>query len=304
MRSRMLSSSAAGPEPVSTSCSNSSSSATKSWIALSELVAAGTSADQILASVLDASGLVAELEASEDPQDATRLENLVEFLSVAGEFVAAAHTEDVGPGSSGLLGPGPATEDAYGSLLAAGSPEPDDSLPAFLERIALVADSDQIPDAEGGGVVTLMTLHTAKGLEFPVVFLTGFEDGIFPHSRAVADPVELEEERRLAYVGITRARERLYLTRATVRVTWGAPQYNPPSRFLEEIPAHLLDWRRLGAEGATWAATASRRTERSWRSVVMPRAVVRPSAPSGFHSRVWDRPTRPRWISPPVVSLT
>ncbi len=138
-----------------------------------QLVADGVSADQILASILNESGYLDELQNSTDPQDQTRLENVIEFVSVAGEFVAAAHTEDVGPGESGLLG----------------SPEPDDSLPAFLERIALVADSDQIPDADdSGGVVTLMTLHTAKGLEFPVVFLTGFEDGIFPHMRAMTDP--------------------------------------------------------------------------------------------------------------------
>jgi DNA helicase-2/ATP-dependent DNA helicase PcrA len=85
-----------------------------------------------------------------------------------------------------------------------------------------------------------MTLHTAKGLEFPVVFLTGMEDGTFPHLRSLGDPKELEEERRLAYVGITRARERLHLSRAAVRSAWGAPQYNPPSRFLDEIPADLL----------------------------------------------------------------
>jgi DNA helicase-2/ATP-dependent DNA helicase PcrA len=89
-----------------------------------------------------------------------------------------------------------------------------------------------------------MTLHTAKGLEFPVVFLTGLEEGVFPHLRALTDPAELEEERRLAYVGITRARERLYVSRAGVRSAWGAPQYNPPSRFLDEIPDDLVEWRR------------------------------------------------------------
>ena len=200
----------------------------------------GVPADQILASLLKASGYVDELSASTDPQDETRLENLVEFVSVAQEFVAAAHAIDL-PDSG---------EDAeLASELAAAAPEPDDSLPAFLERIALVADSDQIPDndPDATGVVTLMTLHTAKGLEFGTVFLTGFEEGIFPHERAMFDPIELEEERRLAYVGITRARKRLYLTRATVRTMWGAPKYNPPSRFTDEIPAHLVDWRNLGA---------------------------------------------------------
>ena len=91
----------------------------------------------------------------------------------------------------------------------------------------------------------MMTLHTAKGLEFPVVFVTGWEDGMFPHMRALGDPTELSEERRLAYVGITRARRRLYLSRAKVRSSWGQPMMNPESRFLREIPPHLVDWRRL-----------------------------------------------------------
>ncbi len=236
------------------------------------LVADGEPADRILTSILNASGYVAELEASTDPQDVTRLENLVELVSVAGEFVAAAHVQDVtlpeGAREAAVAEVGPDAVAAAELALADGAPEPDDSLPAFLERIALVADSDQIPDADGSqGVVTLMTLHTAKGLEFPVVFLTGFEDGIFPHQRAMTDPGELEEERRLAYVGITRARRHLYLTRASVRVMWGQPQYNPPSRFVGEIPAELIDWRRTGTVG-TWASGSQRRTEQSWRSSV------------------------------------
>ncbi len=225
-----------------------------------EMVADGVSADVILTSILTDSGYLDELNNSEDPQDQTRLENLIELVSVAGEFVAAAHTEDVTTD----------TDDENGAGLAAGAPEPDDSLPAFLERIALVADSDQIPssDTESGGVVTLMTLHTAKGLEFPVVFLTGFEDGIFPHMRAMSDPKELQEERRLAYVGITRARQRLYLTRASVRVMWGQPQYNPPSRFLDEIPGRLIDWRRLAPATGGWGTTERVRRETSWRNTV------------------------------------
>jgi DNA helicase-2/ATP-dependent DNA helicase PcrA len=218
-------------------------------------VADGVPADEILAGILKDSGYLTELSNSTDPQDESRLENLVELVSVAGEFVAAAHAVDL-----------PTDE----SELAAGAPEPDDSLPAFLERIALVADSDQIPDKDpdAAGVVTLMTLHTAKGLEFNTVFLTGFEDGIFPHQRAQADRKELEEERRLAYVGITRARQRLYLTRATVRSQWGSPQYNPPSRFTEEIPAHLIDWRRLGVARTGYSSAAASRTQQSWRSTV------------------------------------
>ena len=97
-----------------------------------------------------------------------------------------------------------------------------------------------------------MTLHTAKGLEFPVVFLTGLEDGVFPHSRSLGDQPELEEERRLAYVGVTRARERLYISRAVVRSAWGAPVHNPGSRFLDELPVDLVDWRRTEAAQTTW----------------------------------------------------
>ena len=116
--------------------------------------------------------------------------------------------------------------------LGAGAPEPDVSLGAFLERVALVADADQIPDAPGGestGMVTLMTLHTAKGLEFDTVFLGGMEDGIFPHQRALGDRTEQEEERRLAYVGLTRARRRLYLSRAIVRSPRGGHRPRPGS---------------------------------------------------------------------------
>jgi DNA helicase-2/ATP-dependent DNA helicase PcrA len=164
----------------------------------------------------------------------------------------------------------PSAEEGAVSL-AAGAPEPDPSLGAFLERVALVADSDQIPDqTESAGVVTLMTLHTAKGLEFDTVFLTGLEDAVFPHQRSLAakdDGRELEEERRLAYVGITRARQRLYLSRAVVRLAWGAPQHNPPSRFLAEIPDHLVDWRRLQSATTTWRnSSATSRSQTSWRT--------------------------------------
>jgi len=120
-----------------------------------------------------------------------------------------------------------------------------------------VADADQVPsdDPEHQGVVTLMTLHTAKGLEFPVVFLTGLEDGVFPHLRSLGNQRELEEERRLAYVGITRARQRLYLSRAVTRGAWGQPQYNPPSRFLEELPEELLRWERTQAAYTSWSGS-------------------------------------------------
>ncbi|TRY19826.1 DNA helicase PcrA [Tessaracoccus rhinocerotis] len=213
-------------------------------------VAAGVPADEILTSILMDSGYVPELRASTDPQDETRLENLDELVSVAAEFVASANTVDL--------------DEAETSSLVAGMPEPDDSLAAFLERIALVADSDQVPDADDEkGVVTLMTLHTAKGLEFDTVFLTGMEEGIFPHQRAFSDNDELEEERRLAYVGITRARKRLYLSRSAVRTVFGSPQYAPESRFIKEIPAHVLDWQRTGDAITNWAASSATRNRQT-----------------------------------------
>ena len=177
---------------------------------LQSMVDAGERADVILESVLARSGYLEELEASDDPQDATRVENLAELVAVAREF---SDDPQAGPSAD------PADVDA--GLVAPG-------LGDFLERVALVADADQIPDDAGdAGVVTLMTLHTAKGLEFPVVFLTGLEDGVFPHSRSLGDQPELEEERRLAYVGLTRARQRLYVSRALMRSSWGAPAHNP-----------------------------------------------------------------------------
>ncbi|CAI9407101.1 UvrD-helicase domain-containing protein [Aestuariimicrobium sp. T2.26MG-19.2B] len=219
-------------------------------------------ANEILTSILKESGYLQELEHSSDPQDQTRLENLVELVAVAQEFVVKVNALDITDLDEDDLDALDEGEQITG--LAAGMPEADDSLAAFLERTALVADSDSIPDdGSGAGVVTLMTLHTAKGLEFDTVFLTGLEDGIFPHMRALVDPSELAEERRLAYVGITRARKRLYLSRAAVRTAWGAPAYNPPSRFLDEIPAHLLDWRRTGAALTSWAAQSATRTRQA-----------------------------------------
>ncbi|WP_030263314.1 DNA helicase PcrA [Streptomyces sp. NRRL B-24484] len=195
---------------------------------LRQVVESGAGPAAVLEAVLEESGYLAELQASTDPQDETRIENLQELASVALEY-------EQDPGER------PEGEDAEGT-------PPVGSLADFLERVALVADSDQIPDdEEGQGVITMMTLHTAKGLEFPVVFLTGMEDGIFPHMRALNQVKELEEERRLAYVGLTRARRRLYLTRSVLRSAWGQPAYNPASRFLEEIPDTLVDWKRTGA---------------------------------------------------------
>ena len=114
-----------------------------------------------------------------------------------------------------------------------------ETVDAFLEQVGLVADTDELDDDDSS--VVLMTLHSAKGLEFPVVFLVGLEDGVFPHLRSIGEPDQLEEERRLAYVGITRARERLYLTHAWSRTLYGSTQYNPPSRFLDEIPEGLVE---------------------------------------------------------------
>src|SRR4051794_35072481 len=204
---------------------------------LQSMVDAGERADVVLEQVLAVSGYLKELEDSEDPQDETRVENLAELVVVAREF---ADEPVAGPSAD------PADADAA---------EP--GLPDFLERVALVADTDQIPDrtdpaGEDAGVVTLMTLHTAKGLEFPVVFLTGLEDGIFPHMRSLGDQPELEEERRLAYVGLTRAQQRLYVTRAVVRSAWGAPAHNPASRFLDELPVDLVDWRRTESAQTSW----------------------------------------------------
>jgi DNA helicase-2/ATP-dependent DNA helicase PcrA len=182
----------------------------------------------LVEAVLDRTGYRAELESSNDPQDLARLDNLNELVSVAHEFSidranAEALETDLDVDDEVDARPGVLAE--------------------FLERVSLVADSDELPEHDSG-VVTLMTLHTAKGLEFPVVFVTGWEDGMFPHMRALGDPTELSEERRLAYVGITRARQRLYLSRAKVRSSWGQPMLNPESRFLREIPEDLIDWRR------------------------------------------------------------
>ncbi|MGI5377611.1 DNA helicase PcrA [Streptomyces sp. CA-251387] len=231
---------------------------------LRTIVESGAGPATVLEAVLERTGYLAELQASTDPQDETRIENLQELAAVALEF-----EQESGEG------------EASGGLAD------------FLERVALVADSDQIPDEDedGSGVITLMTLHTAKGLEFPVVFLTGMEDGVFPHMRALGQNKELEEERRLAYVGITRARERLYLTRSSMRSAWGQPSYNPPSRFLEEIPAAHVDWKRTGAtapmsSGPAAGVAASLSSSRSRSSA---------SGASGFATR--------RTSEKPVVQL-
>ncbi len=199
-------------------------------------VASGSGASAALEAVLEQTGYLEQLRTSNDPQDESRVENLAELVAVVREFERD---------------------------------NPEGTLGDFLEQVALVADADQIPDAPEGsaadvqraveearrqGVVTLMTLHTAKGLEFPVVFLTGMEQGIFPHQRSATDPKELAEERRLAYVGLTRARQRLYITRSEVRSMWGQSQYNPASQFVSEIPEELIHWKREGAAKPAWTS--------------------------------------------------
>ncbi|MDY6055754.1 DNA helicase PcrA [Micrococcus sp.] len=185
-------------------------------------LAEGSGPATVLEAALEQSGMLAALRESEDLQDESRADNLGELVAVVRSFEGT---------------------------------HPEGSLTDFLEQVALVADADQLPspaDAEGEalaqeqGQVTLMTLHTAKGLEFPVVFLTGMEHGVFPHARSMTDEKELAEERRLAYVGLTRARRRLFLSRAEARSLWGQHQFNPPSQFLGEIPEGLIDWEREG----------------------------------------------------------
>ncbi|WP_175410783.1 DNA helicase PcrA [Streptomyces sp. TRM64462] len=234
---------------------------------LRTVVESGAGPAVVLEAVLERTGYLAELQASTDPQDETRIENLQELAAVALEF-----------------------EQERGEAEGAGT------LAEFLEKVALVADSDQIPDedTEGDGVITLMTLHTAKGLEFPVVFLTGLEDGVFPHMRALGQVKELEEERRLAYVGITRARERLYLTRSTMRSAWGQPAYNPPSRFLEEIPERYVQWKRTGRSGPAGAASGRPSSPASGVAAALSASRTR-SGPSGFATR--------RTADKPVIAL-
>ncbi|MGH9060749.1 MAG: 3'-5' exonuclease, partial [Acidimicrobiales bacterium] len=185
------------------------------------------SSARLLEAVLDRTGYLAELVEERTVEAAGRIENIEELIGAAGE------AED---------------------------------LDAFLEQVSLIADSDEIEGADTSKVL-LMTLHTAKGLEYPVVFLIGMEDGVFPHLRSLGEPQELEEERRLAYVGITRARERLYVSHAWCRSLWGQTQYNPVSRFMKEIPDHLVrdaegsrrpSSRLRGSGGSGWMAGANR----------------------------------------------
>ena len=197
--------------------------------------------ETVLSAALDRSGYLDELRSEHTIESEGRLENLAELVGAASGF---------------------------------------DSVDDFLERVALVADTDDLPDDDDdAGQVVLMTMHAAKGLEFPAVFIVGMEDGVFPHLRALGDPDELAEERRLAYVGITRARERLFLSHAWSRMLHGQTQYNPPSRFLDEIPPDLMveaeGSRRAGARAGGGGGDRRSQTESSggsdWFDPVPPR---------------------------------
>jgi DNA helicase-2/ATP-dependent DNA helicase PcrA len=189
-------------------------------------LAAGPAA--LLDSILSRSGYLAELEAERSVENDSRIENLAELVGMAREY---------------------------------------QSVDAFLEQVSLVADTDQLPDPDDPSEtgVVMMTLHAAKGLEFPVVFMVGVEEGVFPHMRALTDPGELEEERRLCYVGITRARQQLFLSHAWCRTLYGSTQYNPPSRFITEIPSGLIEEssssrtrqeRSGGGRSSSWESTS------------------------------------------------
>ncbi len=199
-------------------------------------------AADLLQLALDGSGYLAELEAEDTVEAHTRIENLGELVGSAREFTVIAE---------------------------------------FMEQVALVADTDDLPEGEVEDLVVLMTLHSAKGLEFPVVFLAGVEEGIFPHIRALTEPVEMEEERRLAYVGITRAMRRLYMSHAWSRQLFGSTQYNPPSRFFDEIPVELVEstGNTTGRSSYGRQSYRGRRDERGYDSSYSPPAYRRGAAP-------------------------
>jgi DNA helicase-2/ATP-dependent DNA helicase PcrA len=192
--------------------------------------AATVTPGDLLQAALEESGYLAELEAEDTVESAGRLENLAELVGSAREFTR---------------------------------------LDEFLEQVSLVADTDDLPDGEVEDQIVLLTLHSAKGLEFPVVFLIGAEESVFPNIRAMTEPDELEEERRLAYVGITRAKERLFVTHAWSRNLFGTTQYNPPSRFLEEIPEELVEMQG-NVTGRSAYGRQSLRPRRDWGSGNVP----------------------------------
>ncbi|WP_077210710.1 DNA helicase PcrA [Bacillus dakarensis] len=228
------------------------------------------SVTELVEQVLDKTGYKDMLKAEKSIESESRLENLDEFLSVTKAFEDASE---------------------------------DKSLIAFLTDLALVADIDKLDDdGEKTDTVVLMTLHSAKGLEFPVVFLMGMEEGVFPHSRSLMEEAEMEEERRLAYVGITRAEEELYITNAQMRTLFGRTNMNPPSRFIKEIPEHLLE----GVQPKTHKRAASTTLGSPSRPARRP-AVTRPIAAStGGDENEWkvgDKAEHGKWGTGTVVSV-
>jgi DNA helicase II / ATP-dependent DNA helicase PcrA len=248
---------------------------------LDELRAHEGGPSSLLELLLSRSGYRAELEAVESVESAGRLENLAELVGVAKEYEQAAVDAGDQP-----------------------------TLAGFLERVSLVADSDDLSDDDSS--VVLMTLHTAKGLEFPAVFMIGMEDGVFPHVRALTEPDELEEERRLCYVGITRARQRLALTNAWSRQLFGSTHYNPPSRFLKEIPEHLMaekgvkrrsgSWRHGGSTGGGIGGGRERIVDAATRRTAGP-PPVRTTGGDRLGLRVGDDVVHTKWGEGVVLEI-
>ncbi|KAB2331654.1 DNA helicase PcrA [Bacillus mesophilum] len=229
------------------------------------------SVTELVEEVLEKSGYREMLKAEKSIESQSRLENIDEFLSVTKNFEDASE---------------------------------DKSLIAFLTDLALVADIDKLDDdGQKSDAVVLMTLHSAKGLEFPVVFLIGMEEGVFPHSRSLMDETEMEEERRLAYVGITRAEQELYITNAQMRTLFGRTNMNPPSRFIKEIPEDLLDGIQPPMQGKRGASPF----QDSPRQTMRRNAVVRPAAAAtGGDSLSWsvgDKAVHGKWGTGTVVSV-
>lgn len=229
------------------------------------------SVTELVEEVLEKSGYREMLKAEKSIESQSRLENIDEFLSVTKNFEDASE---------------------------------DKSLIAFLTDLALVADIDKLDDdGQKSDAVVLMTLHSAKGLEFPVVFLIGMEEGVFPHSRSLMDETEMEEERRLAYVGITRAEQELYITNAQMRTLFGRTNMNPPSRFIKEIPEDLLDGIQQPVQGKRGASPF----QDSPRQTMRRNAVVRPAAAAtGGDSLSWsvgDKAVHGKWGTGTVVSV-
>lgn len=210
----------------------------------------------LLKHLMQASGYIEMLKAERSEEAAGRLENLQELLTVTAEYDATSESPNLGE---------------------------------FLESVSLVADVDTLND--GGNAVTLMTLHSAKGLEFPVVFLIGLEEGVFPHSRSLGSDSEIEEERRLAYVGMTRAKEELHLYHAHRRSMYGTPNFNRRSRFLDDIPPHLIETRGTFSTYVPERAVVANRSGQY--------SVSRPTAPAPANPASGDRRLRaPEWKAP------